>query len=159
MWNKIKGMGAIVGGIAVFIGVALFFVLMFHGSLWVGEKMVPWLVRASSVALGVVIFVLIPLAFFRKTRGVSGNGMMIVSNLFGVTLLVLSVLLTYDSWGILGVLVGSLFLGVGVVAIAILTTLFKGMWPILGELVLLTALFLGTWFAGARFTSKTENEY
>ena len=78
--------------------------------------------------------------------------------MFGFTLWVWGLLLTYDLWGAIAVLVGLVLLGVGVVPIAMLATLFKGMWLTLGELVLLTVLTFGTRFAGAWAASKAQEE-
>ena len=156
MWEKLKGAGAIVAGIAIFLGIALLIALFIHGGAWLGEKIYPWLVTISSIALAIVIFVLLPLVLFRKTRGFSGTGLMIASFVFGFTLWVWGLLLTYHLWGAIAVFIGLFLMGVGVVPIAMLATLFKGMWSTLGELVVLTLLTFGTRFAGAWAAAKAE---
>ncbi|HXH21968.1 MAG TPA: hypothetical protein VNN10_08050 [Dehalococcoidia bacterium] len=156
MWEKLKGAGAVVAGIAIFLGIALLIALFIHGGAWLGEKIYPWLVTISSIALAIVIFVLLPLVLFRKTRGFSGTGLMIASFIFGFTLWVWSLLLTYHLWGAIAVFIGLFLMGVGVVPIAMLATLFKGMWSTLGELVVLTVLTFGTRFAGAWATAKAD---
>ena len=156
MWDKLKSAGAVIAGIAFLIGLLLLSGLFIHGSARVGEKIYPWLATVSGYALVVVIFVLLPLAFYRKTRVVSGIGMMIASYVFGLTLWVWGLLLTYNLWGLLAVFIGLFMFGVGVVPIAMLATLFKGMWSTLGQLVLLTVLTFGTRFAGMWITSKAQ---
>jgi hypothetical protein len=37
MWDKLKGAGAVVGGIAIFLGIALLIALFIHGGAWLGE--------------------------------------------------------------------------------------------------------------------------
>jgi hypothetical protein len=159
MWEKLKEVGWSVLGFAFFVVIALLVGLFIHGGAWLGEKLYPWLVGISSLAIAILIFVLLPLAIFRKTRAFAGNGMMISSWVFGITLWVWGLILTYHLWGALAVFIGLFLLGVGVVPIAMLATLFKGMWPTLGELVLLTILTFGTRLAGAFVITKVENEY
>ena len=156
MWDKLKSAGVVVAGIAIFIGLLLLSGLFIYVSAWVGEKIYPWLAGVYGLTFGVVIFVLLPFAFFRKTRVVSGIGMMISSYVFGLTLWVWGLLLTYNLWGFFAVFIGLFIFGVGVVPIAMLATLFKGMWPTLGDLVLLTVLTFGTRFAGVWITSKAK---
>ena len=81
---------------------------------------------------------------------------MIASLVFGFTLWVWGLLFTYHLWGAIAVFIGLFLMGVGVVPIAMLATLFKGMWSTLGELVLLTVLTFGTRFAGAWTAAKAE---
>ena len=94
MWDKLKSAGVVVAGIAIFIGLLLLSGLFIYVSAWVGEKIYPWLAGVYGLTFGVVIFVLLPFAFFRKTRVVSGIGMMISSYVFGLTLWVWGLLLT-----------------------------------------------------------------
>lgn len=158
MWDRIKGAGGLALAITALCGLVLLLALFIEGGAWLGEKIYPWLVTATGFALGVVTFVFLPLLLFRKTRGFSGAGLRIASAMFGFTLWVWGLLLTYDLWGAIAVLIGLVLLGVGVVPIAMLATLFKGMWLTLGELVLLTVLTFGTRFAGAWATSKAREE-
>lgn len=158
MLEKFKSVGLIIAWIAIVIGVFLISWLFLYGSVWVSDKIYPWLVTGSGLALGVVIFLLLPLAFIRKTRAVSGIGIIVVSYIFGLTLWVFGLLLTYDLWGFIAVFIGLFMFGVGVIPMAMLATLFKGMWSTFGELVLLTVLTFGTRFAGAWIVSKAETE-
>lgn len=159
MWEKLKEVGWTVLGIAFLVIIALLVGLFIRGGAWLSEKLYPWLVGISSLAIVILIFVLLPLAIFRKTRSLAGNGIMISSWVFGITLWVWGLLLTYHLWGAIAVFIGLFLLGVGVVPIAMLATLFKGMWSTLGELVLLTILTFGTRLAGAFVITKTGNEY
>lgn len=158
MWDKIKGAGAVVLGIGIFIGIALLIALFIHGGAWLGEKIYPWLVAISAFVIAIVVLLLLPLALFRKTRGFSGLGIIIASYVFGLTLWVWGLLLTYYLWGAIAVFIGLFLMGIGVVPIAMLATLFKGMWSTLGELVLLTVLTFGARFGGAFLIAKSESE-
>lgn len=156
MWDKIKGVTAVAIGIAVLFVGALLIALFIHGGAWLAGKIYPWLVTVSTIALAVVIFILLPLVLFQKTRGFSAAGLMIAAFVFGFTLEVWSLLLTYHLWGAIAVYIGIFFFGVGVMPIAMLATVFKGMWSTFGELVLLTVLTFGTGFAGTWAAAKAE---
>ena len=163
MWGKIKGTGAAIGIVVIpvlmlsllLIG-SLIGVFFIEGGAWLGEKIHPWLVEATSITLVVVIVILLPLVLFRRTRGFSGGGLMIASAVFGFTLWVWGLLLTYRLWGVIAVFIGIAFMGIGVVPMAMLATLFKGMWSTFGELVLLAMLTFGTGFGGMWAAAKAE---
>lgn len=59
-------------------------------------------------------------------------------------------------WGGIAVFIGLFLLGVGVVPIAMLATLFNGMWSTLGELFLLLILTFGSRFLGIYLVEKYE---
>ena len=63
-----------------------------------------------------------------------------------------------SSLGALAVYIGLFLFGVGVVPIAMLATLFKGMWSTLGELVFLTILTYGARLVGAFVLTKAAND-
>ena len=158
MWERIKGAGGFAFAIAALGGVVLLFALFIEGGVWLGEKIHPWLVTATSIVLGIVTFVFLPLLPFRKTRVFSYVGLNFASAMFGFTLWVWGLLLTYRLWGAIAVVIGLVILGVGVIPIAMLATLFKGMWLTLGELVLLAVLAFGTRFIAVRAAAKPDGE-
>ena len=143
MWEKIKGAGYVVLGLGVIVLLALLAGLFIHGGAWLGAKIYPWLVSISSIALVITVLVLLPLSFIPRARSFSSISLLVASYVFGFSLWVWGLLLTYHLWGASAVFFGLIFMGVGVVPIAMLATLFKGMWPQLGELIFLTALVFG----------------
>lgn len=110
-----------------------------------------------SIALAVAIFVLIPLAIWRKTRGAAGVGLMVTSYIFGLTTWLLGAAVTFGSFGWLGLIIGLLVFGVGVVPLAIIGAIFKfddgGMAMVL---FVMAAVTLGARFGGAYAASKAE---
>jgi ATP-dependent protease ClpP protease subunit len=154
MWDRLKGGGAILLGIASLIAILLGIALLINGGVYLGERIYPWLVKISGITLVVVLFLLLPLALFRRTRNFSGWGLSIASWVFGATLWVWGLLLTYQLWGGIALIIGLFLLGVGVVPIAMLATLFNGMWSTLGELLAVTALTFGLRIAGAFVLAK-----
>ena len=156
IWEKLKGLGWGILGIAIPLILALFTVLFIYGGVQLSAKLYPILKVIFTVVFGIVLFVLIPLSIFRKTRGVSGIGILISSYIFGLTLWVWSFLLTYSLWGWLGLLIGLFVLGIGVMPIAILATLFKGMWSTFGQLISLVILTFGSRLFGIYLTENYE---
>jgi len=139
-FGAIAGFALLLAMAAAGIAIATAFVL---GGVWVSNYLLPWLTVISFVVFAIVIFVLLPLAIPRATRGFSSVSILIASYVFGATLWMFGLLLTYFTWGIVAVIIGLVFLGVGVVPIALLATLFKGMWWPFFTLVLLAIATYG----------------
>src|SRR5258706_7317412 len=156
MWDKLKGVGAIFFVIAGFLIVALIAGLVMKGALWVSEAIFPWLQIVNAIAFALVLFLFLPMALFRTTRATSASAMLLSSYVFGATLWVWALLLTYVLWGVIAVFVGLFVAGIGVVPIAMLATGFKGMWSTFGELVLLTVLTLGARFGSIWIAAKVD---
>ena len=110
-----------------------------------------------ELALAVAIFVLLPLTIWRKTRGAAGAGLLITSYIFGLTTWLLGAAVTFGSFGWFGLIIGLLFLGVGVVPLAIIGAIFKldngGLALVLFVMVVVT---FGARFGGAYAASKAE---
>jgi hypothetical protein len=97
------------------------------------------------------------ISHFRRTRAFAGGGIYLASYVFGITLWVWSLLISYTLWGIGGVLIGLILAGIGIVPIAILASLFHGLWSICNQLFLVTAITFGTRFLGTFLLMKSEN--
>ena len=156
MKENLKAIGSFIIGIAVLIGVAIVAMMLIRGGAWVSEMLYPWIAVLSSFAFVVCIFILLPLAAFKKTRVFSGTGFYIASYVFGVSLWVWSLLLTYFLWGGFALFVGLFLAGVGVLPIAMLATAFNGMWTQFGELVLTMVITYATRSFGYYLVSKAE---
>lgn len=156
MKEKIKDLGWSILGIAFFIGIILLALLFIKGGLWLSAILYPWLVLISLITFAISIFILLPLGIFKKTRPVSGTGLLITSYVFGTTVWVWSFLLVYALWGFLGLFIGLFIGGVGVIPVAMLATLFNGEWSALGQLILLIVVTFGTGFLAAYIAQKAE---
>jgi hypothetical protein len=130
--------------------------MLIRGGVWLSDKLYPWLVGLSALAIAVSVFILLPLAVFKKTRGFSGMGFFIVSYVFGATLWVWSLLLTYVLWGGFALCLGLFLGGIGVLPIAMLATTFKGLWSLCGQLVVLAITTYATRVFGLYLSSKAE---
>ena len=135
--EMLAGFGCLfIGGGLLLVSVT-FGVVFIYGAAWASETLLPWFSVLALVAFGVVVFVLLPLAIPRPTRGFSSAALLIASYVFGATLWMEGLLLTLSIWGMGAVFIGLFMAGIGVVPIAMLATLLNGMWVPLIELVLL----------------------
>jgi uncharacterized protein YacL len=66
------------------------------------------------------------------------------------------VIVTYALWGGFGLFIGLMLGGVGVVPLAMLATLFKGMWSVFGELILMIVVTVGTRMLGLFLATKAR---
>src|SRR2546422_8079749 len=116
------GTGAL--GIAILLALALIPVLLLQGGVWLSALLFPWLAAINALTLLVTLFVLLPNAVFSSTPRFAGSGMMIVSYVFGATLWVWSLLLTYTLWGGFWLFIGLFMAGVGVVPLPVIAPVF-----------------------------------
>lgn len=156
MKEKLKDFGWGILGIVFILGIMLLTLLFLNGGLWLSATLYPWLILISLITFAISLLILLPLGIFKKTRIISGTGLLIASYIFGATLWVWSFLLAYVLWGFLGLLIGLFFGGVGVVPIAMLATLFSGEWSMFGELIVLLIVTFGTRLLAMYIAAKAE---
>lgn len=113
------------------------------GILWVSDRLLPILVWASSIAILICVFVVLPLSLFRKTRVFAGGCFVCASILFGVFVWVYSCLIVADLWGYHSLVFGLLLAGVGVFSLALIASAIHGEWPWVLNLVLGLVLTFG----------------
>src|SRR5258706_9350964 len=98
---------------------------MLEAIAWLLAYVFMLLLPFSLFALSISIFVLVPLAFFRKTRPAAGLGVFIASWLFGLTTWTLGVTITFLAYGWVGLIIGLLLFGVGVVPMGVFAAFFN----------------------------------
>ena len=154
--NVLKSIGGFLLAVAVIVAVALVIFLLVTGGAWLADKVYPWLIVIFAIALIVSVFILLPLAIFRRTRGIAGIGIYVSSYAFGLTLWVWCQLTTYTLWGGFAVVIGILMGGVGIVPLAIIASLTKGLWAIALQMVVIAVLTFGARLLGATFVGSAE---
>lgn len=132
-----------VGGVVILVILFSIPIIFIMGLTWVSVKVSPWLLPVTSWILLISLFILTPLAFFKKSRGFSANGFLVFSYLIGTVLWVSSLLSTYAIWGTMGVVIGLLVLGIGVVPVSILATLLHADWMNFSNIIFLVAVTYG----------------
>jgi hypothetical protein len=125
--KMLDGLGGFLIMVALLLmGIAICAVFMF-GAAWASTKLLPWFSIMTWIAFGLVVFVILPLAILRATRGFSSVALFIASYIFGATRWMEGLLLTLFIWGLGAVFLGLFLAGIGVVPITMLATLLKGM--------------------------------
>jgi hypothetical protein len=132
--ESIKTLGGVLLGLLALCLLAALAMLLLTGAAWFSEKVLPTLYDACWIALAICVVVLLPLTLFRVGRIISAFGFMISSFVFGATVWLLGLDVTYTLWGVLALFVGLVFAGVGVVPIGMLAAAFRGEWEVAGEL-------------------------
>ena len=140
---RVKDAGSVILGLAVLVGMLAIGIGLLTGaaafSLWVLE----WTFPAFAITLLVSVVLLAPLSLSPPTRGFSAVGFLIASIAFGAILWLWGMAYTYTVWGLFGVIVGLVLLGVGVVPVAMLAALVHGDWGNLGMFVVTAVITFG----------------
>lgn len=120
MRGFLESLGGIVIGVAGLVLVLFLFGLLFRSGIWVCEMVLPWLSVALWLTIVIDVVLLLPLAAFRKTRGFSGVGFAFSSYVYGLTLWIWGLLVTFVLWGGVAVVVGLALFGIGPAIMAVI---------------------------------------
>jgi hypothetical protein len=106
-----KNVGFALGGLlvmAALFGLSMIFIVGATAvSLWVRE----WLSVVFWSSLLISFFILGPLSLIPPARFIAANGFVIASTVFGAMTWVCGLGVTYEAWGMGGVIVGLVFAG------------------------------------------------
>ena len=153
--STVSNIGTYALGLVIMLAFLALPVLFIVGGVVVAEKILPWLMLLSMLALVFNIVILLPLALIPPSRPWAGLGFFISSYIFGLTGWFMGLLLTWMLWGGLAVIIGLFIMGIGVIPIAMLATLFNGMWIELGLLFLAVVLTFGLRILGMTLAENT----
>lgn len=156
MIERLKMGGAFIGGLALLLIPLVLAVVFFRGAAWLAENTLEWVFAVGWLVLAIDILIALPLAVFRRFRKFSGTVVFASSYIFGTATWLLGFALTYSLWGLGAVVIGLLFFGIGVVAMAILATMLKGMWSVTATLLVMLGLTFGGRLAGAALLASGE---
>jgi MFS family permease len=154
--ENLKKLGMGVAGLLSGLFLLALPVILIFGLTWVSVLVSPWLVPAFLWTLAISIFILGPLAVIQRTRGFSAAGLLIASYVFGACLWITSLLLTYELWGTIAVVIGLVILGIGIVPVALLASLFHAQWWHLLDLVMLIVATFGTRLLAVWLAEKVD---
>ena len=130
------GLGGCVFLAALAIGGIALLVMLLRGTPWIAENFYPWTVQAAKVALFFVVPTCSVLAFFRKGRGIGGLGLVLSSYVIGFSLWVWSLIVAYALAGVFWIIVGLLFVGIGVIPIAMVAAALNAQWSVAGQMLI-----------------------
>ncbi len=127
---------------------------------WVTETSIHAFMFLAPIAdwvLAVAVLVLLPLAIWKKTRAFAGMLLVYSSFVFGAAGWFLGAGITFGTLGWFWLILGLLFMGLGVVPLAMIAAVFVlHSWPIVGALALIVALTLGARFGGVMLVAMAE---
>jgi hypothetical protein len=156
MRKFLKSIGSFIIGVAFLIGIIVLPLLFIYGGVWLSEIILPWLFIIMFFVFAVDILIILPLGIFNKTKSASAVGLVISSYVYGLTLWLWALLLTYAIWGMIAVIIGLFIFGIGVVPIAILASLINGEWSVLGQIILLMFFTYGSRMLGFYFADQAD---
>jgi len=154
--GTLKLIGSFLMGGTILAGLIFLSLFFVKGGVWLSLKVLPWLFIIIWPVLAVDILIIIPLGIFKKTKGIASFGLSVSSYVSGLTLWLWALILTYSLWGALAVYIGLFIVGVGVIPLSILATAFEGQWSILGQLIFLLFLTLGSIMLGKHFAVRAD---
>jgi hypothetical protein len=122
--------------------------------VWLSAALAPYLGYVIYLSWAVVIVILTPLAFVRRTKAYARIGLLIAAWLFCAILLLGSIDLLYTVWGVIAVFIGLCLFGIGVVPLAFLAALLTSDGSGLLVLLVLLASAAGMAFAVRRMEHR-----
>jgi len=132
----VKNIGAYALGVGItVVGLILVGVLL-NGLVWLVDKLYPAAEWIAAVGTLVLVLLLLPSSLFKRNRGWCGAGMLYVSYAWGISVWMWATLILYSLWGIVGLALGLVLLGLGSVPMAFIALLFHWEWKIIGEMLL-----------------------
>jgi hypothetical protein len=139
MNSRLKDFITTLGALAIFAGIFLLGAIFFGFLPRISDFIYRFLNPASGFVF-ILDLLILPFALSRRLRPLVGTALLFSSYLFGAVLWAFSALVTYSLWGFFGLFIGLIWLGVGVVPIAVIAGALHREWflvfVILGELVM-----------------------
>jgi hypothetical protein len=156
MVEKLKEMAGMAFGFLILVAVLSLPLVFIMGAAWASKNLLGPLVVIGWVLLVINIVILLPLSIFKRLRGFAGGGIYFSSFVFGLVAWLLGFILAYSIWGAWAVVVGILFLGGGVVPIALLATAMNGYWDPFFTLLVATILTFAARIIGMLIAESGE---
>jgi hypothetical protein len=158
MKEFLKSIGGFVLGVVLLLAFLILVDLFLYGAGWFSEKVLPVVSLIGAVTLLILLLVFLPLSIFRKCRAWCAAAFIYWSYLCGLSLWMFSLLVTLNLWGLTAAIIGLLFMGIGILPVALLACIFKGEWSIFFQLILQLALLIGCRLYGFYLAHKAEQE-
>lgn len=159
MRERLTSTAWFLGGILVLVVLVGISLALLYGLVWVTSKLYPIAQALASLGTILLVFMLLPSAIFRGSRVFCGNGIVVVSYLWGLSLWMWSLLLLYTLWGLAGLFLGFVFLPFGAIPLVCIALLLHGEFGVIGIIILsVIAIYavrlLGYWII-SKGTPKT----
>ena len=155
MIEKLKNTGGVVLGIALIVGVPAIAILILFGLAQFSVWSIQWTPTIFAYAFWSAL-ALIPFAIIPPTRMFAATAYILLAMVFGVILWLFALAFAYATWGLIPVIIGMVFFGVGVIFVGFLAALFTGTWWALGTLAGMVVLAFGSQGLSAWLAQKAE---
>ena len=157
MVEKLKGLGWWVVGFSFLVLTFLVVAFFLDGISWLMENYYDLIGIINGWVFGLII-VLIVLSIFPKIRTYTGSGITLATLIWGAIFWLFSLFITYQLWGLLGVIIGIMFFGLGVFATAFLALIFDGQTSVAFFMLLNLIIIYGIRMLGVWIISKQKLE-
>ena len=131
---------------------------MYAFVMWIQQSMFPWLRIAVFAVIALWFLFFAPLFFIKRLRPSIGLGLLYTSYIPGFTCWIFSFVVTYQTLGVVWLVIGLLFMGVGIFPLAVVGVLLHGLWPAMPDLILAIAFVLIPRLIGLWILHRFENE-
>jgi len=139
------------------VSVVFLILALIQGLEWFKSFAFPIMITAFWACLGLFPLFLI-FALVKPMRVVGAFGMMFISWAFGAIAWAYSLIGVWSVWGMVLVIIGLVFAWVGLVPMALIASLFNGMWTNLLILAVLIVLWLTPRIISAYAINKLDAE-
>jgi len=154
--ETLKNVGIALGGLLVMAALFCLGMIFIVGATAVSEWVAPWFPVVFWTSLLVAFFILGPLSLIPPTRFIAAIGFVIASFVFGAMMWCCGLGVTYEAWGMGGVIIGLVIAGVGIVPVGMLAVLLHGEWQALIVFVILIVLTFGLRGLGFWLAKKVD---
>jgi len=156
--EKIKNIGwsglGLLGIIAVGVVVGLFL----RGGAWLFEHYSNLINSINGIVFGLVLLLLI-FSLIPKIRAITGSGVVFGTMVWGVLFWFFCLFITYQLWGLIGLLVGVMMFGLGIFATATLALAFAGEWSSVLMVLINLAFIFGVRALGFWIITKQKEKF
>ncbi len=144
------------------VAMLAFLIFIIVGGIKLFETIYPVLEKLDQFVWAIV-WLLIFLSVIPRLRLYTGNGIVFGTYIGGAIFWFVCLYVTYSLWGLIGVFIGVLFLGLGVFFTAVLALIFSGQTSTalyFGFILIQIYLFrlLGSWIA-SKYKPKTQKPH
>jgi hypothetical protein len=153
----------------VLVTIAFFFVFagiagaFLFGLVWLTSILYPIVQALASLGTVLLFFMLLPSAIFRGSRNFCGNGIVLVSYMWGLSLWMWALLLLYELWGLGGLFLGFMLLPAAVPLVCVALSLggeFSSTGLIILSVIMIFAVrALGHWIISKGVPKETSYDY
>lgn len=144
-------------GPAAIVGLVLVILLFVNGVKWYDEGPAKLIVSLLSFPLGLCLLVGILLAIPKRTRGVGGVFLVIASMLYLCSMWLQALTIAYVYGGKFWMVIGFLFAGIGVFAIALISTIVSGEFGTAGSILFSLILFAVPYLVGTAMAARADD--